>query len=113
MGVPTLVDGELHLLADGKFELNGRYDACYQVENIRISGTYLSAPHESGVDIELLATRTQKTGSAAQDIARTIGLVNLDNETLQARFTDTAAVIRSRGQLAEPAPSVNMTCIRE
>lgn len=113
MSVPTLVDGELQLLADGTFELNGRYDACYQVEDIRISGTYQSVQHASGVDFELLATRTQIPDRDAQDIARTIGLVNLDSQTLQARFTDTAAVIRSRGQLAESPPSVNMTCIRQ
>jgi len=113
MGVPTLVDGELQLLADGTFELDGRYNACYQVEDIRFSGTYLSQPHENGMDLELLATRTRETGSDVQQITRTIGLVNLNSKTLQARFTDTAAVIRSRGQLTEPAPNVQMTCARQ
>lgn len=110
--VPSLSEGVLTLSADGRFSLNGRYDACYQVEDITFSGTYVADPHESGMDLELLATHQQTDEQRTQPLSRTIGMVNVDTQSLKARFTDTAAVIRSRGQLSTVAPSVEMNCIR-
>ena len=109
-GVPSLVDAELRLSKNGTFELNGHYEACYQVEDVRIEGTFQAAPHDNGVDLELLAKRTFGGDPEALHLERTIGLINLDIQTLKARFTDTAALIRSRGQMMGSAPSVPMVC---
>jgi hypothetical protein len=109
--VPSLSEGVLTLNADGSFDLRGRYEACYQVEDINLSGTYLADAHENGVDLELNATKQQSNGERAHKLSRTIGLVNLDTQSLKARFTDTAAVIRSRGQLPTVAPNVEMICV--
>ena len=109
-GVPSLADAELRLSKNGTFELTGRYEACYQVEDVRIEGTFQAAPHDNGVDLELLAKRTFGGDPEALKLERTIGLINLDTQTLKARFTDTAALIRSRGQMMGSAPSVLMLC---
>ena len=109
-GIPTLLGGKLRLSKRGTFELTGHYDGCYQIEEVRIVGTFQAAPHEGGVDLELLARRTEGGDPEARKLPRTIGLVNLDTRTLEARFTDTAALIRSHGQMPGPAPSVAMTC---
>ncbi len=109
-GVPSLVDGELRLSKNGTFELTGHYDACYQVEDVVTEGTFQAALHDNGVDLELLAKRTFGGGPEALKLDRTIGLINLDMQTLKARFTDTAALIRSRGQMMGSAPSVPMVC---
>ena len=111
--VPSLSGGVLTLGADGSFNLIGRYDACYQIEDVTFSGTYVSDAHETGMDLELLAAFEQTRGEDTQPLSRTIGLVNVDTQSLKARFTDTAAVIRSRGQLSTVAPSVEMNCIRQ
>ncbi len=109
-GVPTLLGGELRLSRRGTFQLTGHYAACFQVEDLRIDGTFHAVPHDGGVDLELLAKRTRGGAPEARKLQRTIGLVNLDTKTLQARFTDTAALIRSRGQMKGAAPSVAMAC---
>ena len=109
-GVLSLVDAVLRLSKNGTFELTGRYEACYQVEDVRIEGTFQAAPHDNGVDLELLAKRTFGGDPEALKLDRTIGLINLDIQTLKARFTDTAALIRSRGQMMGSAPSVPMVC---
>ena len=109
-GVPSLVEAELSLSKNGTFELNGRYEACHHAEDVRIEGTFQAAPHDNGVDFELLARRTVGGDPETTNLHRTIGLINLDLQTMKARFTDTAALIRSRGQMKGSAPSVLMVC---
>ena len=109
-GVLSLVDAELRLSKNGTFELAGHYEACYQVEDVVTEGTFQAALHDNGVDLELLAKGTFGGDPEALKLDRTIGLINLDIQTMKARFTDTAALIRSRGQMKGSAPSVPMVC---
>lgn len=111
--VPSLAEGVLTLSANGRFKLEGRYEACYHIENIQFSGTYISDIHAAGIDYELLSANELKNNQRTQSLSRTIGLLNLDTRSFEARFTDTAAVIRSRGQLSTVAPSVEMNCIKQ
>ena len=107
-GVPSIERAQLNLETSGRFTLVGHYAACHQVEDVQIAGTYEVFLHDNGADVELLAT-VSTSGSVIQNQARTIGLINLDTQTLEGRFTDTAALIRSRGQL-ELAPALPMQC---
>lgn len=108
--VPTLAEAKIQLLESGTFELTGRYQACYRLEDVRIEGTFEAFPHENGVDLELLARRSSGGDPQAQRLERTIGLINLNTETWAGRFTDTTALIRSRGQIKDSVPSLQMSC---
>jgi hypothetical protein len=107
-GVHAIERAELNLETSGHFTLVGHYAACHQVEDVQIAGTYEVFLHDNGADVELLAT-TSTGGFVIQNQPRTIGLINLDTKTLEGRFTDTAALIRSRGQL-KIAPALPMQC---
>lgn len=110
---PSLAEAKVKLSETGTFELTGRYDACYRIEDVRIEGTFEAFPHENGVDLELLARRSFGGDPQAQQLERTIGLINLNTETLAGRFTDTTALIRSRGQIKGSVPSLQMSCSKE
>lgn len=107
-GVATIERAELFLETSGRFKLIARYAACHAAEDTEIAGSFQTFAHANGADIELLA-KSSSGGSAMGEQPRTIGLINLDTQSLKGRFTDTAAVIRSRGQV-NSAPMLDMQC---
>lgn len=108
--VPSLVEGRIELHSKGTFNLDARYEACYRQEDADLEGTFLASSHENGVDLELLADRSSGGDPEAAQFSRTVGLINLNSETLEGRFTDTAMLIRGRGQVIGPAPVLEMLC---
>jgi hypothetical protein len=83
-----------------RFELQGRYDACYHNEEITIRGIVKRSSYHGSLGIELLATEIQVYG----DFPRTIGTVTLKEKSLAGYFFDVWATIRSRG-IFHPDPS--------
>lgn len=96
--VPTLEKGKLTISAKGHFELNGRYDACFHIEDVSIKGRTKLYKLHNGYALELLGTQFQKTDGSRDDFPRTIGFVHLNEKSMTGRFIDLWAVIRGQGQ---------------
>ena len=112
--VLSLESGVLRLKEAGRFELVAHYDACFQSGDITVSGEYYQQqPHESVLDIELLATSTQMKGQAVERFPRTIGLVTLNNTSLTGRFMDIWAMIRTHTQNVENLPLIAVSCSKD
>lgn len=107
-GTPTLESGAVTLHTSGQFTLVGHYAACHQIENVEIHGRYQLFLHANGADIELLGISTNQ-GEVVGAQPRTIGIINLDTRTGRGRIIETAALIRSRGQL-QTAPTLAIQC---
>jgi hypothetical protein len=112
--VLSLESGVLRLYdKDKSFELVAHYDACFQEAEVRVMGEFKQHPHQSVVDVELLAKKTElKIGSAGQ-FPRTIGLITLNNKSLTGRFVDIWAMIRTHSQKVENLPNIDVSCHQE
>ena len=83
-----------------RFELQGRYDACYHNEEITIRGIAKRSSYHGSLGVEFLATDIQVYGN----FPRTIGTVTLNEKSLAGYFFDVWATIRSRGSF-HPDPN--------
>ncbi|HIO92177.1 MAG TPA: hypothetical protein EYG68_04940 [Leucothrix mucor] len=92
------------------FELVADYDACFQTETLRITGDYKQHPHKSVFDLEMLATKIESKNNVAEQFSRTIGLVTLNNTSLNGRFVDIWATIRTHTQTVENLPKIDVSC---
>lgn len=98
---------------DHSFELKAHYNACYQVDDVKISGEFKYHPYESVFDLELLAKKVVGKNTHSEQFPRTIGLVTLSNTTLQGRFVDIWAVIRTHTNTTNNLPQVEVNCRNE
>lgn len=108
--VLSLESGELKLDSTKQtFELSAHYDACFQAEDIKISGQYQQRTHKSIYNIELLAIRI--TGGEKEDsFPRTIGMMSLNIESKKGHFTDIWAMIRAHDGRSKGLEQVNVSC---
>ncbi|MCK5896644.1 MAG: hypothetical protein KAG20_07550 [Cocleimonas sp.] len=112
--VLSLESGVLRLFdKDQSFELVAHYDACFQASDLRIMGDFKRHPHQSVVDLELLAKKTELKMGRAEQFTRTIGLITLNNKSLTGRFVDIWAMIRTHTQQVENLPTINVSCHKQ
>lgn len=113
--VLSLESGELRLDAEkSSFELKARYDACYQFEEVKITGDYEQRTHKSILNIELLAKQiTEMKSGKLKQFPRTIGLVTLNIESQKGYFVDIGAMISAHGQMGEGLYKVDVSCDSE
>lgn len=88
---------DLTISGQDRFELQGRYAACYHSEDVTIMGKVKRFSYHDGVDLELLATEIQLSPMIIQRFPRTIGTITLKKAPLKGYFFDTWASIRTRG----------------
>lgn len=105
---PSLLDGSLRLLPDGRFVLVGRYAACHAAAEMRIGGRYAASERAGGSDVVLLAEAA--AGDAARADGRRFGVLDLDAARREGRFVEAAAAIRA-DELSSAAPQgIAMRC---
>ena len=109
-GVPTLETGTLEISSHGKFELNGHYNACFHIEDVSINGKSRLYKLHNGYALELLGTQFEKTDGSLDKFPKTIGFINLSRDSLQGRFVDLWAMIRSHGQTRQEPLYTNLNC---
>jgi len=112
-GVPTLETGTLKISSNGKFELNGHYNACFHIEDVSISGKSRLYKLHNGYALELLGTRFEKTDGSLDKFPKTIGFINLNKDASQGRFVDLWAMIRSHGQIKQETYHSKLSCKQE
>jgi isoaspartyl peptidase/L-asparaginase-like protein (Ntn-hydrolase superfamily) len=112
--VLSLTSGVLRLDEKRKqFNLVAHYAACYQTTEIKVLGKFKQQQDQSVLDLELLAKKIEREGKAIEQFSRTIGLVTLDKESLEGRFVDIWAIIRTHTQTVENTPTIEVKCRRE
>ena len=111
--VPVLETGTLEISPRGRFELAGRYNACFHIEDVHITGRTKLYKLHNGHALELLGTRFEKTDGSLDEFPRTIGFIHLDDDSLQGRFVDLWAMIRSHGQSRQKVLHTNLRCSQE
>jgi len=111
----SLTSGVLHIDEKRKlFDLVAHYTACYQTTEITAQGEFKQQQqHQSVIDLELLAKKIELNGKETQQFSRTIGLVTLNKHSLQGRFIDIWAIIRTHTQTVENLPTIEVQCRRE
>ncbi len=109
--VLSLESGELKFEGTPqRFELTAHYDACYQVQDVFITGEYQQRTHKQVYDLELLATKVAIKNGKEADFPRTIGLISLNIATHKGHFTDVWAMIREQGQKQDNLFKVDVDC---
>lgn len=91
--VPMLNSGELKIMPDRQFKLQGQYNACYHKETVIIHGRYQHSDYGKGINIELLATEIK--GLKSSEFPSTIAVVTLEKSSLKGVIRDVWATIRS------------------
>lgn len=109
-GVPTLETGTLEISSHGKFVLNGRYNACFHIEDISISGKSRLYKLHNGYALELLGTQFEKTDGSVDKFPKTIGFINLNKESMKGRFVDLWAIIRGHGKNRPDSIYTHLQC---
>lgn len=92
------------------FVLTAHYNACFQVDEVVVSGAFIIHPYASVFDLELLAKKTVAKNRATDNFPRTIGLVTLSKASLKGRFVDVWSVIRTHTQNVEDVSDIAVTC---
>ena len=109
--VLSLESGELKLEESTQgFELTAHYDACYQVQDVIITGEYKQRTHKQVYDLELLATKIAIKNGKETNFPRTIGMISLNIATYKGQFTDVWAMIRERGQKSDSLFKIDVDC---
>ena len=109
--VLSLDSGEIRFnQKNHSFVLTAHYNACFQVDDVVVSGEFISHSYASVFDLELLAKKTVAKNRATDNFPRTIGLVTLSKASLKGRFVDIWAVIRTHTQKVEDLPHIAVNC---
>lgn len=109
--VLSLDSGEIRFNKENhSFVLTAHYNACFQVDDVVVSGEYKIHAYASVFDLELLAKKTVAKNKATDNFSRTIGLVTLNKESLKGRFVDIWAVIRTHTENVEDFPLIAVNC---
>ncbi len=108
--VLSLESGEVKLNSSKQtFELTAHYDACFQTQDIKLTGRYQQRTHKSIYNIELLAT--QISGDEKEEtFPRTIGLMSLNIESKKGQFVDIWAMIRAHDGRGKGLEQVDVSC---
>lgn len=110
--VLSLQSGDLILKeANLSFQLTADYEACFQKEKYKITGSYERRSQTKINEIELLAKFiTAGDENKSKAFPRTIGIVSLDTDTNKGNFVDIWAVTQAYGKSEELTTSVEVTC---
>ncbi len=109
--VLSLDSGEIRFnKKNHSFVLTAHYSACFQVDDVVVSGEFVIHPYASVFDLELLAKKTEAKNRATDDFSRTIGILTLSKPALQGRFVDVWAIIRTHTQPIEKLPLITARC---
>jgi hypothetical protein len=106
----VLVNGELQIFGNRRFELLGHYNACFHIEDVTIKGTYQLLNLDDAWHLELLGEQLNDQRGKIKDFPRTIGRVDLNKSTLKGVFIDIWAVIRNQSTDQILPSSIELTC---
>jgi len=110
--VLSLDSGEIRFNQENhSFVLTAHYNACFQADDVVVSGEFVSHSYASVLDLELLAKKTETKNSATDNFPRTIGILTLSKATLQGRFVDVWSVIRTHTKPNEKLPLTTARCM--
>lgn len=107
--------GELKLKADGTFQLDAVYEACYEQITASVSGVVAAKiALNKVIEMELIAKAIEQNPTAKKSKKtahpRTIGFVNLQRETGRGSYSDVWGVIRMKGLYQQPIANRMMRC---
>ncbi|MBL8496635.1 hypothetical protein ABF87_00475 [Nitrosomonas sp. JL21] len=108
--LPTVQSGLLTMAKEGTFRLQAQYQSCFMTEQATRSGRFRALHVDKTLRLELLTIQATGTESVATDFPRTLGIVNLNDATLEGYWVDFSATIRGQGRHAEKIAPAELQC---